>query len=149
MPRAAAREKSMKLRRVLSALAPLGVALLPFAVQAQDAPVTLRLSHWSPPQHPMSTISTPEWVSAVEKASNGTIKIQVYPTSQLGAPADHYDMARDGVADITWANVGLQPGRFPIVQAMETPGLYSDPQAATLAFQEWYAPLAEREMKDV
>jgi len=137
----------MGIRKLLAAMAPL--ALLPFAAQAQDPQVTLRFSHWSPPQHPMSAISVPEWVSAVEKASNGSIKIQVFPSSQLGQPADHYDMARDGVADITWANVGLQPGRFPIAQAIEMPGLYADPQGATMAFHEWYAPIAEREMKDV
>jgi TRAP-type C4-dicarboxylate transport system substrate-binding protein len=119
------------------------------AALAQDPQVTLRFSHWSPPQHPMTTISVPDWTSAIEKASNGSIKFQVYPTGQLGAPADHYDIARDGVADVSWANVGLQPGRFPVVQAMEMPLLYSDPQAATLAFHEWYAQYAEREMKDV
>jgi TRAP-type transport system periplasmic protein len=79
---------------------------------AQDTPVTLRFSHWSPPQHPMSQIAVPEWVNAIEKASGGSIKIQVFPSQQLGKAIDHYDMARDGVADITWVNAGLQPGRF-------------------------------------
>ena len=52
---------------------------------AQDPQVTLRFGHWSPPQHPMSSISVPDWVNAVEKASNGSIKIQVFPAAQLGA----------------------------------------------------------------
>ena len=73
----------------------------------------------------------------------------MFPAGQLGAPADHYDIARDGVADVSWTNVGLQPGRFPVVQAMEMPLLYADPQAATRAFHEWYAQYAEKEMKDV
>ena len=116
---------------------------------AQDTPVTLRFSHWSPPQHPMSQIAVPEWVNAIEKDSGGSIKIQVFPSQQLGKAIDHYDMARDGVADITWINAGLQPGRFPLAQALEMPWLYSDPAGATLAFDEWYRPLAEKEMKDV
>ena len=116
---------------------------------AQDTPVTLRFSHWSPPQHPMSQIAVPEWVNAIEKASGGSIKIQVFPSQQLGKAIDHYDMACDGVADITWVNAGLQPGRFPLAQALEMPWLYSDPAGATLAFDEWYRPLAEKEMKDV
>ena len=119
------------------------------AAFAQDAPVTLRFSHWSSPQHPMSTISVPDWVNAIEKASNGSIKIQVFPAQQLGKTYDHYDMARDGIADITWMNSGLLPGRFPIRQALELPWLYSDPQRATLAFYEWYLPLAQKEMSDV
>jgi TRAP-type C4-dicarboxylate transport system substrate-binding protein len=131
----------------LTALTLAALACAP--AQAQDTPVTLRFSHWSPPQHPMSTISVPDWVGAIEKASNGSIKIQVFPSGQLGAPADHYDIARDGVADISWANVGFQPGRFPVIQALEMPLLYADPQAATLALHEWYLRYVEKEMKDV
>ena len=51
----------------------LAATLLSGAALAQDPQVTLRFSHWSPPQHPMSTISVPEWVSAVEKARKGKI----------------------------------------------------------------------------
>jgi len=116
---------------------------------AQDPQVTLRFSHWSPPQHPMSTISVPDWVNAVEKASNGSIKIQVFPAQQLGKAIDHYDIARDGLADISWVNAGFQPGRFPLAQAIEMPWLYANPNRMTLAFDEWYRPLAEKEMKDV
>jgi TRAP-type C4-dicarboxylate transport system, periplasmic component len=119
------------------------------AARAQDTPVTLRFSHWSPPQHPMSQIAVPDWVNAIEKASNGSIRIQVFPAQQLGKAIDHYDIGRDGVADISWANAGLQPGRFPVAQALEMPWLYSDPAGATLAFDEWYRPLAQKEMKDV
>src|SRR6478609_1505020 len=86
-----------------AALAP---AVMGGAASAQDTPVTLRFSHWSPPQHPMSQIAVPDWVNAIEKASGGSIKIQVFPSQQLGKAIDHYDMARDGVADITWVNAG-------------------------------------------
>ena len=94
-----------------AALAP---AVMGSAASAQDTPVTLRFSHWSPPQHPMSQIAVPDWVNAIENASNGSIKIQVFPAQQLGKAIDHYDIGRDGVADISWANAGLQPGRFPV-----------------------------------
>ncbi|MFZ0841509.1 MAG: C4-dicarboxylate ABC transporter, partial [Xanthobacteraceae bacterium] len=131
-------------RALMKIAAGLVLALACGPGSAQDTPVTLRLSHWSPPQHPMSQIAVPEWVSAIEKDSGGSIKIQVFPSQQLGKAIDHYDMARDGVADITWVNAGLQPS-----QALEMPWLYSDPAGATLAFDEWYRPLAEKEMKDV
>jgi TRAP-type transport system periplasmic protein len=134
-------------RRAL--LAALATPLTIIAASAQDTPVTLRFSHWSPPQHPMSAIAVPDWVSDIEKASNGSIKIQVFPAQQLGKAVDHYDIARDGVADISWANAGLQPGRFPVAQALEMPWLYADPAGATRAFDEWYRPLAAKEMKDV
>lgn len=140
---------TLHLRRAAGVSAFVGLVLTAGAALAQDPPVTLRFSHWSPPQHPMSTISVPEWVDAVEKASNGSIKIQVFPAQQLGKAIDHYDMARDGLVDISWINAGFQPGRFPIAQALEMPWLYKDPQKMTLAFEEWYRPYAEKEMKDV
>jgi len=136
-------------RTAATAVSALAAALVSAAAHAEDPQVTLRFSHWSPPQHPMTTISVPDWTGDIEKASNGSIKFQVFPASQLGAPADHYDMGRDGVADVTWANVGLQPGRFPVVQGMEMPLLYSNPAGATRAFHEWYLQYGEKEMKDV
>ena len=41
---------------------------------------------------------------------------------------DHYDMARDGIADITYVNPGYQPGRFPIIGAGELPFLIGERQ---------------------
>jgi TRAP-type C4-dicarboxylate transport system substrate-binding protein len=46
---------------------------------------------------------------------------KIYPASQLGAAPDHYDMARDGIADISFINPGYRPGRFPTLAAAELP----------------------------
>src|SRR5262245_60306989 len=89
------------------------VALAAPAV-AQDKPVQLKLSHWVPATHPLQK-AMEEWGASVEKASNGTIKSTVYPAQQLGKAFDHYDMARDGIADFTYVNPGSQRGRFPII----------------------------------
>ena len=66
---------------------------------AQDKTIELKLSHWVPPTHPLQK-SMEEWGADVEKASGGTIKYKVYPSQQLGKAFDHYDMARDGIADV-------------------------------------------------
>ncbi len=44
---------------------------------------------------------------SVEKASGGTIKYKIYPSEQLGKAFDHYDMARDGIADMTYINPAI------------------------------------------
>ena len=67
---------------------------------------------------------------SVEKASGGTINFKVFPAQQLGKAFDHYDMARDGIADLTYINPGYQPGRFPIIGAGELPFLMATPRAA-------------------
>lgn len=115
---------------------------------AQDAPVTLRLSHFVPPTHPQH-IALVGWADAIKAASNGSITVQIYPSEQLGKAFDEYDMARDGIADIAEVNPGYQPGRFPLSSAAELPFTISDGKRGSVAVDEWYRKYAEREMKDV
>ena len=82
------------------------------AASAQDKTFTLKLSHWVPPSHPLQE-AIKDWADDIEKASNGTIKYQIYPSQQLGKAFDHYDMARDGIADFAYVNPGYQPGTLP------------------------------------
>ena len=100
------------------------------AALAQEKTFELKLSHWVPPSHPLQK-ALEEWGASVEKASGGTLQYKVYPAQQLGKAFDHYDMARDGIADLTYINPGYQPGRFPIIAAGELPFLISDAKGGT------------------
>jgi TRAP-type C4-dicarboxylate transport system substrate-binding protein len=108
----------------------------------------LKISHWVPASHPLQK-SLEEWGAAVEKESGGTIKSQVFPAQQLGKAFDHYDMARDGIADVTYVNPGYQPGRFPIIGAGELPFLMSDAKGGSMGLDAWYRKYAATEMQDV
>jgi TRAP-type C4-dicarboxylate transport system substrate-binding protein len=114
---------------------------------AQDKTVNMKVSLWVPPAHPLVP-ATQAWAAAIDKASGGTIKASVFPSEQLGKAFDHYDMARDGIADVTYVNPGYQPGRFPIVSAGQLPFTFSDGKKGTLALNEWYQKYAPTEMKD-
>jgi len=114
---------------------------------AQDKTVNLKVSLWVPPAHPLVP-ATQAWAADIEKASGGTIKVTVFPSEQLGKAFDHYDMARDGIADITYVNPGYQPGRFPIAAAGQLPFVFADGKKGTLALNEWYHKYAPTEMKD-
>ena len=115
---------------------------------AQDKTFELKLSHWVPPSHPLQK-ALEEWGASVEKDSGGTIKYKVYPAQQLGKAFDHYDMARDGIADLTYINPGYQPGRFPVIGAGELPFLMTNAKGGTQAIDAWYRKYADKEMKDV
>jgi TRAP-type C4-dicarboxylate transport system substrate-binding protein len=115
---------------------------------AQDKTFELKLSHWVPATHPLQK-ALEEWGASVEKDSGGTIKYKVYPSQQLGKAFDHYDMARDGIADLTYINPGYQPGRFPIIAAGELPFLMANGKGGTQAIDAWYRKYAAAEMKDV
>ena len=129
------------LRSSIAALA-LGLISAP-DVRAQDKPVTLKFSHWVPPTHPMHAAAV-AWAESIEKASNGSIKITIFPAQQLGKAFDHYNMARDGIAEITHVNPGYEPGRFPIIGAVELPFVFSNAKEGSAALDAWYRRYAER-----
>jgi TRAP-type transport system periplasmic protein len=114
---------------------------------AQDKTVTLKISTWLPPAHPLNP-ALRAWADDIEKESGGTIKSTIFPSEQLGKAFDHYDMARDGIADLTYVNPGYQPGRFPIIAAGELPFLFANAKGGTAALDAWYRKYAAREMKD-
>jgi TRAP-type C4-dicarboxylate transport system substrate-binding protein len=133
-----------KMKRLGLALA---LSLLGFGALAQDKPVDLKISIWLPPAHPLVPI-TKVWADDIEKASGGTIKTAIFPSEQLGKAFDHYDMARDGIADVTYVNPGYQPGRFPVIAVGQIPFTFADGAKGTAALDAWYRKHAATEMKD-
>src|SRR6476659_11148713 len=115
---------------------------------AQEKTFELKLSHWVPASHPLQK-ALEDWGAAIEKASGGTIKSKVFPAQQLGRAFDHYDMARDGIADVAYINPGYQPGRFPIAARAELPFQFVDAKGGSQAFDVCYRAYAATEMKDV
>jgi TRAP-type C4-dicarboxylate transport system substrate-binding protein len=116
---------------------------------AQDKPVELKFAFWVPATHPLAKLGYEPWAKSVEAASKGSIKVALFPAQQLGKAPDHYDMARDGIAELTWVNPGYQAGRFPIFAAGELPFLMSDQGGGSAALDAWYRKYAAKEMGDV
>ncbi|MEO6408512.1 MAG: TRAP transporter substrate-binding protein [Burkholderiaceae bacterium] len=119
------------------------------AVFAQDKPVEMKFGSWVPAQHALAKTGFEPWAKSVEAASNGSIKVALFPAQQLGKANDHYDMARDGIAEITYINPGYQAGRFPIFSAGELPFIMTKPGPGSAALDAWYRKYAGTEMKDV
>jgi TRAP-type C4-dicarboxylate transport system substrate-binding protein len=62
------------------------------------------------------------WVKKIETESGGNLKIEIYPSMQLGGtPPQLFDQARDGVVDMVWTLPGYTPGRFPLTEVFELP----------------------------
>ncbi|MFC5496986.1 TRAP transporter substrate-binding protein [Caenimonas terrae] len=140
----------MPISRTVLRLSAVAVAALAFAgaLQAQDKPVQLKLSSWVPAQHPLNP-ALQAWAEDIKKASNGSITAVLFPSEQLGKAFDHYDMARDGIADFSYVNPGYQPGRFPVMAGASLPFLFANGKGGTAAIDAWYRSYAAREMKDV
>ena len=89
-------------------------------------PITLKLHHAFSAVSSVHDKFLAPWARKVEAESDGRIRIDVFPSMELGgAPAQLFDQARDGDADIVWAAPGLTPGRFPKIETFELPFLPS------------------------
>jgi TRAP-type C4-dicarboxylate transport system substrate-binding protein len=122
-------------------------ALAATPAMAQDKPINLKISLWVPPSHPLVQ-SMRDWAADMTKESGGSITATIFPAEQLGKAFDHYDMARDGIADVSYVSPGYQPGRFPIINAPQLPFLTSNAKGGSAAVDSWYAAYAPKEMAD-
>lgn len=112
--------------------------------------VTLRLHQLLPIQAAIPSKGLVPWAERIEAASDGRIKIEHYPSMQLGgAPPSLFGQAQDGVVDIIWTVLGYTPGRFPKSEVFETPFLMTNAEHTSVAFQKYVEKYAADEFADV
>ncbi len=141
--------KTMKIAKRSSLAAALAALLSAQAPQAAAQEVTLRLHNFNSPKAIANRLFMGPWAKALEKKTNGRLKIQVYPAMQLGGrPGDLYGQARDGVVDIVWTLPGYSAGRFPLTEVFELPYVAGSAEATSQAMNEFYAKWLGDEYKD-
>ncbi|MDO6586745.1 TRAP transporter substrate-binding protein [Salipiger sp. 1_MG-2023] len=114
------------------------LALLAMSGAAQAADVTLALSSWLPPRHPIVVNAIKPWAKQIEEVTEGRVRVRVLG-KPLGSPPAHFDMARDGVADITYGlHSFTQDDRFSGSQLGQFSFLGDDAIAASKAFWTVY-----------
>jgi TRAP-type C4-dicarboxylate transport system substrate-binding protein len=113
----------------LSAVALLGAV----AAQAQ----TLTLSNWVPPTHFVVKDILQPWMAEVSKATQGRVTIKLLPKA-VGSPPQHWELARKGVADITWGNFTYEPERFKSMWFAELPMMGTNAEASSVALWRTY-----------
>lgn len=133
-------------RRLLQAITIAAFGLIAGPVSAGDS--TLRMSHWLPPNHPIATQALKPWMESITAQSGGSITFEVFPAGQLGKAEDHYDLARDGIADVAWLNPGFNAGRFPVFAATQIPMTISDGIRGMAGVNDFYGRYAAVEMPD-
>ena len=125
-------------RRNLLAAAAVASLVLGLAPVAK-AETKLVLSSWLPPKHPIVVGAIKPWAKQVEEATEGRVKVRVL-AKPLGAPPAHYDMAKDGVADITYGlHSFTKDDRFLRSRIGQFSFLGDDAVPASKAFWDVYA----------
>ena len=120
-----------------AAIAALATGFAATSALAQE--VTLKLHQFLPSQANVPKLVLDVWADNVERDSGGRIKIDRYPSMQLGGrPPELMDQAIDGVADIVWTVVGYTPGRFPSTEVFELPFMMTNARAVSRAYWEMF-----------
>ena len=105
-----------------------------------QAQVTLKLHHFLPPVSNGHAKMLAPWAKMLETDSGGRIKIDIFPSMQLGGtPPQLYDQARDGVVDIVWTLPGSTAGRFPSTEVFELPFVGGAPGIVNARASQEYA----------
>jgi TRAP-type transport system periplasmic protein len=110
----------------------IAVLLFCAASTAHAEPVKLKFATFSPDTERLFNTVKKPWVEAVNKASGGTLQIELFPNGTLGrAPQQQAQMVLDGVTDIGFVVPPFTPGRFPDTEVLELPGQFQDLAEAT------------------
>jgi TRAP-type C4-dicarboxylate transport system substrate-binding protein len=113
------------------ALVTVAAGALLAATTAAQAQKVLRVSSWAPPTHHINSEILPTWGKWIEEASNGRLQIKV--EYGLAPPPGQFDVARDGIADISWSTYDYTPGRYVLTKVVELPGLDTSAEAKSVA----------------
>ncbi|MDT3698822.1 MAG: TRAP transporter substrate-binding protein [Thermincola sp.] len=112
-------------------------------------PINLTLAHFFPATHKLETEIIKGYIEAVDKATNGRVKITSYPAGTLLASTETYDGVVKGVADIGLSVYAYTRGRFPVVESFILPGLaYNNSRSASDALNEGIEILKPKELED-
>lgn len=104
-----------------------------FMAGTASAATKMTLSSWLPPQHPIVATMIQPWIDNVAKATDGRVQIKILAKG-LGHPKVHFDIAKDGLADVTYSVHGYTPGRFFMTKSAEFPFLGDSAEATSVAY---------------
>src|SRR3954451_8332243 len=112
---------------------PIVAALITAALAAPAAAqekFEVKVAEFVGPQHFMTQWLV-KWGEKLEKASNGRLAFKHFPGAQMGPAPAHYDLARNGQADVSWFLHGGTPGRFPLTELISLPYMVGSAEIGT------------------
>ena len=90
-----------------------------------------------------------EFGKLAETRTKGAVKVTVHPAGTLVPPKQVYDSVAKGIADMAWAPISYNPGRFPMTELLELPVGASDNVIFSKMANEFYKKFQPQELKDV
>lgn len=116
---------------LLLAVALLTVSGLPSSFAQAVKSVELKWGHFVPTSHAMHAEVIEPWAKELEKATEGRVKITIFPGATLAKPADLYDSTVTGIADFVYTLPAYSPGKMPLSEGPELPFLFGSAKHVT------------------
>ncbi|MFH1152944.1 MAG: TRAP transporter substrate-binding protein [Pseudomonadota bacterium] len=112
------------------------------------APIEISFSNFFPPTHVHGQLGQ-EYCDAIEKRTNGQVKMTYYPGGSLVAAPKTYGAIVDGITDMGFSVLGYSRGVFPAMEAIDLPVGYKNGSQATKIINAFYEKFKPKEMDNV
>ncbi len=134
---------------VSSALSLLVGLVVGGAAFAADSKMHLKFSTWHPPaSREVKTVWEP-MLEELKKRSNGRITYTLYAGAALGKGPEHYDIVKNGMADMGYFTATWTPGRFPLSDVLSLATPVDGKDVATKIGNAMYKKALEKEFPGV
>ena len=127
-------------------------APVPKPAPAPPAPEVIKLvvATWESPEG-TNAQTLRDWLKEVGDKSGGKVTAEIAWGGVMGKAPEHYDLAVNGVADMTFVAIAFTPGRFPMAEVIQLPVTdEASNEMMAKAFWELYKlGYFDEELKDV
>lgn len=110
--------------------------------------VVFHMNHYMPAVHPLQTNIFEPFAKEVFEKTEGRVEIVIHAGNALAAPGDTYDAVVSGVAGMGFVLPAYTPGRFPMVQILEYPFMFTSSLQGNLTAKAMTPMLREHEFTD-
>jgi len=117
-------------------------------VKADAGSLTLTYANF-PPASTFPCVQMERWKKEVEKRTNGKVKVKTFPGSTLLGAKNMMDGVIDNIADIGCMVFAYQPGRFPLLEAVDLPIGFPNAKVANGVLFDLYMKYKPASLKDV
>lgn len=127
------------------------VSMVLMGIVAGDAaagPIEVSFSNFFPPSHIHGKLGQ-QYCDAIEKGTNGKVKMTYYPGGSLVAAPKTYGAIVDGITDMGFSVLGYSRGVFPAMEAIDLPVGYKSGSQATKIINAFYEKFKPAELNKI
>lgn len=124
--------KKLMTRFLIGAIAVLSTYAVPGSVLAAEETYTLKFHFEQPTTAPLAVYGFIPWAKAVEEATNGRVKMQLFPGDTLfKTKTDAVDAVKSGLADIAFMFAWSHAPKFDLIDALSVPFIAPNAEVAS------------------